>query len=86
MTEYNLDFVESSAKEFRNLTPDIQYRIGLAIKELRNNPRPIGVRKLKGHDRLYRIRVGHYRVVYEIDDQAKMVLVTRIRRREKAYQ
>jgi mRNA interferase RelE/StbE len=86
MTEYNVEFVESAAKEFRDLTPDMKYRIGLAIRELRNNPRLIGVRKLKGHDCLYRIRVGHYRVIYEIDDQAKMVLVTRIRRREKAYQ
>jgi len=86
MTEYNVEFVESAAKEFRDLPSDIKYRIGLAVRELRNNPRPIGVRKLKGHDCLYRIRVGRYRVVYEIDDQAKMILVTRIRRREKAYQ
>ena len=86
MTEYNVEFVESAAKEFRDLTSDMKYRIGPAIRELHNNPRPIGVRKLKGHERLYRIRVGYYRVIYEIDDRAKMVLVTRIRLREKAYQ
>jgi mRNA interferase RelE/StbE len=86
MTEYNIEFVASAAKEFRDLNSDMKYRIGSAIRELRNNPRPIGVRKLKGHESLYRIRVGHYRVVYEIDDQAKMVLVTRVRRRQEAYQ
>ena len=86
MTEYSIEFVESAAKEFRDLDSDMKHRIGLAIKELCNNPRPIKVCKLKGHDRLYRIRVGHYRVIYEIDDQSKMVLVTKVRRREKAYQ
>jgi mRNA interferase RelE/StbE len=86
MTEYNVEFVASAAKEFRDLASNMKHRIGLAVKELSNNPRPIGVRKLKGYERLYRIRVGHYRVVYEIDDQAKMVLVTRVRRRQEAYQ
>lgn len=32
----------------------------------------IGIRKLKGHEHLYRIRIGNYRIVYEIDDQAKI--------------
>jgi len=43
------------------------------------------VRKLVGHERLYRIRVGRYRVVYEIDDKAQQVLITRIRHRREVY-
>jgi len=58
----------------------------LAIRGLGGNPRPTGFRKLRGHSNLYRIRVGRYRVVYEIDDQSKMILVTRVRPRQEAYQ
>lgn len=48
-------------------------------------PRPRGTKSLKGRDGLYRIRVGEYRVVYEIDDAARVVTVTRVRLRARAY-
>ena len=40
---------------------------------------------MKGHKDLFRIRVGEYRVVYEIDDAARAVTVTRVRLRAQAY-
>lgn len=86
MTEYNIEFLASAAKEFKSLDTNMKRRIGSVINDLQNNPRPIGMRKLKGHDRLYRLRVGHFRVVYEIDDHTKTILITRIRRRQEAYQ
>ena len=82
---YEVEFVTSAAKEFRSLEDNIKGRIAVAIDALRQNPRPRGVRKLRGHERLYRIRVGSYRVVYEIDDQARLVRVTRIRHRREVY-
>lgn len=77
MAEYNVEFVASAAKEFGSLRADIKHRVGLAIDSLCNNPFPVGVRKLRGHKRLYRVRVDQYRVVYEIDDQQKLVRVTK---------
>jgi len=85
VAEYNGEFVASAAKEFRSLSADIKHRISLTVESLCSNPYPTGVRKLYGHKRLYRIRVGHYRIVYEIDDQQKLVRVTRIRHRREAY-
>jgi len=82
---YKVEFVSSAAKEFRSLEDRIKRRVAVAIDMLRENPRPEGVRKLWGHERLYRIRVGSYRVVYEIDDQASLVRVTRIRHRREVY-
>lgn len=82
---YEVEFVTSAAKEFRSLEDESKRRIAVAIDALRENPRPRGVRKLRGHERLYRIRVGSYRVVYEIDDQAGLIQVTRIRHRREAY-
>jgi mRNA interferase RelE/StbE len=82
---YNVEFVHSAAKEFRALPSEIKNRVGEAIDALEQNPRPQGVRKLSGHTNLYRIRVGVYRVVYEINDKDLLVRVTRVRHRREAY-
>jgi mRNA interferase RelE/StbE len=55
-----------------------------ALLALSDNPRPHGCKKLTGREE-YRIRVGDYRVIYEIHDAVLVVLVVRIARREKAY-
>jgi len=85
VAEYNVKFVDSAAKEFRLLPADIKHRVGLTIDSLSTDPYPTGARKLFGRKHLYRVRVGHYRVVYEIDDHRKLILVTRVRHRREAY-
>ena len=85
MATYEVQFVHSAAKEFRSLSTELKRRIGAAVDGLGQNPRPPGVRKLVGHERLYRMRVGRYRVVYEIDDKAQQVRITRIRHRREVY-
>lgn len=82
---YKVEFLTSAAKEFRSLEAQIKRRVSVAIDDLRENPRPRGVRKLRGHEGLYRIRVGSYRMVYEIDDEAELIVVTRIRHRRDVY-
>jgi len=58
----------------------------LAIAALRQQPRPSGCRKIVGSDNGYRIRVGRYRVVYEIRDKERLVLIVRIViKAERAY-
>ena len=85
MAEYDVRFATSAAREFRSLSVDVKRRIGKAIDGLREAPRPAGHRMLQAHDRLYRIRVGQYRIVYEIDDGANLIRVTRVRHRRDAY-
>lgn len=55
------------------------------IENLAGNPRPPGCKKLKGGDKEWRIRVGKYRIVYEIDDSARTVDVTRVAHRREVY-
>jgi mRNA interferase RelE/StbE len=55
-----------------------------AISKLANNPRPVGCKKLRGWD-AYRIRIGDYRVIYEIHDDVLIVLVVRVAHRREAY-
>ena len=85
MAEYEVRFVASAANEFRSLPADVRERVSVAVERLKRNPRPSGTRKLKGHQHLYRIRVGQYRVVYEIADDARRVRVTRVRHRQQVY-
>jgi mRNA interferase RelE/StbE len=55
------------------------------IEQLIENPRPAGVKKIKGSASLFRLRVGEYRVVYEIDDRDHIVDISVIRHRSEAY-
>ena len=61
------------------------FRIKVRIDELAHNPRPQGVKKLSGAESLYRIRVGDYRIIYEIQDKALVVLVVKVAHRREAY-
>ena len=56
-------------------------RLRIAIRGLADEPRPHGVRKIKGAERAYRIRAGNYRVVYEIYDNESLVLLLQVTRR-----
>lgn len=80
---YTVQFAASAAKEFRALPASVKARVTTAIDGLVDYPRPPGVSKLQGHERLYRLRVGQYRVVYAVNDEARTVRVTRIRHRRE---
>jgi mRNA interferase RelE/StbE len=61
-------------------------RLRDAIRRLAEEPRPEGVRKIKGAEKAYRIRVGSYRVIYMLHDVEKLVLILQIvRRSESTY-
>ncbi len=61
-------------------------RLRTAVRSLTDDPRPHGVRKIKGAEGAYRIRVGSYRVVYEIYDNENLVLLLQVvRRTETTY-
>lgn len=59
-------------------------RLRVVIRGLAGEPRPPGVGKIRGAERAYRIRVGSYRVVYEVYDNEKLVLILQVVRRTEA--
>jgi mRNA interferase RelE/StbE len=61
-------------------------RVVSRLEALAQTPRPTGCKKLRGGDNEWRIRVGDYRAVYEIDDTAQTVDVTRIAHRREVYE
>ena len=81
---YTVNLKRSSEKELDDLPKKIQDRITKKIISLKENPRPIGIKKLQGREG-YRIRVGNYRILYTIDDFLKIVEILSILLREDAY-
>jgi mRNA interferase RelE/StbE len=83
---YQITFKDSAYKELQKLSKPFINKIVAAIDELKRNPRPIGVKKLKdSSEDLYRIRVGDYRIVYAINDGIKIVNIRRIGHRKDIY-
>jgi mRNA interferase RelE/StbE len=75
----------SVKREMRRLDAGTVKRIDAAILELADNPRPFGCVKLSGQSHLWRIRVGDYRVLYEIQDQQLIILVISVAHRREVY-
>ena len=79
-------FLESRAeKDFKKLPREIRNRVFLAILDLKRDPRPTEVKKLSAKEEYYRLRVGDWRVVYEINTKQKKISIFRIRHRREAY-
>ncbi len=85
MADYRLTFARSARKELENLPTSLVVRLLARIEALSVNPRPGGVVKLRGESNLWRLRVGDYRVVYSIDDDARLVDVSIVRHRREVY-
>lgn len=75
----------SADRDRRSLPLDIRRRIADALLALENDPRPPGAAKLSGHQKRWRLRVGGYRILYEVDDATRQVLVLRVAHRREAY-
>ncbi|MHC5821725.1 MAG: type II toxin-antitoxin system RelE family toxin [Nostoc sp.] len=82
---YEVKFSKDAKKQFRKLPLDVQERIQTKINDLAIEPRPNGVKKLQGDDNSYRVRVGDYRVIYELDDDVLIVTVIKIGHRSEIY-
>lgn len=86
MSSYRVALTASAEKELHGLPAQILVRMMPRLERLATDPRPPGCKKLKGGDREWRIRVGAYRIVYEVDDADKTVDVTRIAHRREVYE
>lgn len=82
---YRIHIAGRAQRAFCNLSPEIQRRLDPAILALADNPRPPGCLKLSGPDSLWRIRVGDYRIVYQIQDEVLLVLVVNVGHRREIY-
>jgi len=82
---YRVELLPTARRELRALDSGARERILRAIIKLETQQRPPGAKKLTGVDDLWRIRVGDYRVVYEIRERILVVLIVRIAHRREVY-
>ncbi|MGL5035956.1 MAG: type II toxin-antitoxin system RelE family toxin, partial [Microcystaceae cyanobacterium] len=78
---YQVIIPKPSQKQLKQLIPEIFQKTIEKIGQLANEPRPIGTKKLQGFENEYRIRIGDYRVRYEIDDKKLTVIILSCRHR-----
>ena len=85
MDFYSINFKPSVEKDLRSLPKKFVSRAIESVEMLKANPFPRQALKLSGAERLYRIRAGDYRIVYDVDVQSKQITIHYIRHRREVY-
>ena len=84
---YRLEISPAADRDVEKLKGRIRMqdfeRLRNAVRSLAEEPRPRGVRKIRGAEKAYRIRVGNYRVVYDVYDSDNLVLILQVARRSE---
>ncbi|NJE09561.1 type II toxin-antitoxin system RelE/ParE family toxin [Thermococcus sp. MAR1] len=82
---YEVVFTKKAAKQVRSLQPAHKRKLKEIILRLSENPFSYPYKKIRGEEHTYRIRVGSFRILYEVDDENFRVTIFKIERRERAY-
>ena len=82
---YRIEVTNAARRAMAKLPADVLKRIDAKILSLADNPRPQGVEKLTSTEKIYRVRVGDYRIVYYIDDGVLVVTVVKVAHRREVY-
>ncbi len=87
MPQYSVQFVRSAQKEFDRLPAKLKVKVAEALALLSQHPYSelLNAKRLKGAGQLYRIRLGDYRLVYEIRDEVLVVVVIKIGHQSDVY-
>jgi mRNA interferase RelE/StbE len=85
MAPYAMDVRPRARRSLRQLDPSVRKAITQVIDGLAADPRPAGVAALTGHRPYLRVRSGDYRVIYSVDDRARVVTVAAAGHRREIY-
>ena len=85
MEPFSIQWRSSTKKDIRSLPRQEVARVVAAVTELASEPLPHGSQKLAGSERTYRIRVGDYRIIYEVFGDSRIVEIQRVRHRKDVY-
>jgi mRNA interferase RelE/StbE len=82
---YRVELVPSTARAFSKLDHRTQLRVERKIESLTDDPRPSGVKLLSLKERIYRVRAGDFRILYQVNDRVLTILVIAIGHRREVY-
>jgi mRNA interferase RelE/StbE len=82
---YRIEFSPKAERQFKKLPKEIQIRLKHRIDTLAVNPFPRGVKRLSAEEDLYRIRTGDYRIIYQVQGKALLILILKLGHRKDVY-
>jgi mRNA interferase RelE/StbE len=82
---YRVEFTTAAWRDVQALPPNIRPRINASILAVAESPRHPGAERLQGGSGLLRVRVGAYRMIYQVDDAQQVVTIARVRHRRDVY-
>ena len=82
---YSIDFRPSALKALRKLPKSVRIRVAETLNSLASQPFPSGVKKLINEENVFRVRVGDYRIVYQVISDKLLILVLRVGHRKDIY-
>lgn len=85
MGTYQIEWKKSAIRELKRIDRSVIPRIINAVEGLSSTPLPPGVVKLQGSQHTYRVRIGDYRVIYDLYESVLLIEVIRVRHRKEAY-
>ena len=85
MARYRIVFTPTAERAFLALSKDVQRRIDRRLLALQDNPRPSGIKALKGDAGIVRLRVGDYRVLHKVHDDQVVVVIVAVGHRREIY-
>ena len=83
---HEVQYLEAAIRDLKKLPKDVQRQIIELADDLAKLPRPEGVESLTQFKGMYRVRVGHYRVIYTVNDKNKVVIVAAVGNRKNIYE
>ena len=81
---YRVEISPPAGKDLKRLPLQVCERLEADILALADDPYPEGMRKIQGTQRAYHIRMGSYRIIYEVYREQQMVVILRVARRGKS--
>jgi mRNA interferase RelE/StbE len=85
MAYYQIKWKNSAKKELKSLAKEIIPKIIKTVESLAENPYPTGIKKMVGSNNTYRIRVGEYRIIYNIESNLLIIEIIKIGHRQGVY-
>ena len=85
MKTYQVVLSKTAEKELSKMSVKVVGKIIPVLLELSSNPRPVGCKKIKGFDNLWRVQIGEYRAIYSIDDVISLIDIREIGHRKEIY-
>jgi mRNA interferase RelE/StbE len=82
---YRIEFSSEAELQFKKIPKELQIRLKHRIDTLAENPFPRGVKKLSAEENIYRLRIGDYRIIYQVQGSALLIFILKLGHRKNVY-